>query len=119
CCIHSFQHGVETTEPILCLLPVAFDPLGHQVEDLGLQVAWPALGVPATADDTGVLEHFDVLGHRLHADVVRFGQLVDRGVACGQLGDDATSSGVGQGREHSREPVFGHGHTSYATNWLN
>ena len=61
--------------------PVALDPLRHQVEHVRLEVARPPLRVPAAADQPGVLEHPEVLGHGLQRDVVRRGQLVDGRVA--------------------------------------
>ena len=38
------------------------------------------LGVPAAGHQPGVLQHLQVLGHRLDGDVVGLGQLVDGGV---------------------------------------
>src|SRR3977135_2949351 len=37
------EHGVEAAVALLCLAPVALDPVVHQVEDLSLQVHRPWL----------------------------------------------------------------------------
>ena len=105
---HGAQHVVEAAVPVLGLAAVALDPRRHQVEDLRLEVDRAALGVPAAADEAGVLEHPEVLGDGLDGDVVGLGQLVDGGVAVGQPGDDVPPGRVGERREHPGELICGH-----------
>ena len=102
------EHGVEAAEPLLRLAAVALDPSGHEVEHLGLEVAGPSLGVPGPCHQPGVLEHPDVLGHGLDRHLVRLGELVHRGVASGEPGDDVAPGRIGQGGEDPGEPVVGH-----------
>ncbi len=109
---HLGEHVVEALVALLGLASVALDPLGHQVEHLGFEVTRPPLGVPALADEPGVGEHLDVLGHGLDGDVVGIGQLPDGGVARGEAGHHVAPRRVGEGSEDSGQPVVGHDTTS-------
>src|SRR5665254_9647 len=71
--------------------------IGHQVEDVGLEGARPALGVAAAADEPGLAEHLEVLGHRLHGHVVGLGELVHGRVSDGEPRHDVAPGRVGQG----------------------
>ena len=95
---HLGEDGVEALVALLGLLAVALDPLGHQVEDLRLEVARPPLGVLALAHEAGVGEHLDVLGDRLDGDVVGIGQLPHRGVADGEAGHHVAAASDRRGR---------------------
>ena len=109
---HLREDGVEAFVAFLGLLAVPLDPSRHQVEDLGLEVARPPLGVLALAEQAGVGEHLDVLGDRLDGDVVRTGQLPDRGVADGETGHDVSPRRIGERSEHSRQSVVVQGTSS-------
>ena len=109
---HLGQDGVETVVALLGLLPVPLDPLRHQVEDLRLEMARPPLGVLALADQAGVGQHLDVLGHRLDGDVVGIGQLPDGGVAPGEAGHHVAPRRIGESGEDSGQLVLGHQTTS-------
>ena len=74
-----------TSVTLLGLAPVALDPLGHQVEHLGFQVHGPALGLPGPGHQARLLEHLEVLGDGLEADVVRRREGTDGGVTTGKL----------------------------------
>jgi hypothetical protein len=104
--IHRFENGVEAPEPLLRPLPVRFDPLGHQVENLGFQVAGAPLGVPAVADQPGVFQHSQVLRDGLHGDAIRLRQLTHCGVTNGESRDHVASSRVGQRRKDPRQLIF-------------
>jgi hypothetical protein len=105
---HRAQDVVETAVALLGLPPVTLDPLGHQLEDIRLEVHRAALGLPAPADQAGVLQHLQVLGDGLDGHVVGRGELVDRGVADREPRHDVPSGGVGQGREHPGERICRH-----------
>jgi len=94
---HCRQHGVEAAVPLLGLPPVALDPLRHQVEHLRFEVHGPSLGVAAAADQTGVLEHLEVLGDGLQADVVRCREMADGGITGSQPSHHVASGRIGQG----------------------
>ena len=112
------QHVVEPGVALLGRTPVALDPGGHEVEHLGLEVDGPALRVAGARDQAGVLEHPQVLGHRLQRHVVRRGQLADRGVGHGEPGDEVATGRVGERREHPGEHVDRHRDLRWSTNWL-
>ena len=99
------QQGVEALVALLGLPAVPLDPRGHEVEHLRFEVDGATLGLPAAADQAGVLQHPQVLGDGLDRHVVGLGQLVDRGVGQGQPGDHVPPGGVGQRREHLRELI--------------
>src|SRR5260221_11467318 len=113
------QDGVETVVALLGLSAVPLDPLGHQVEDLRFEMARPPLGVFALADQAGVGQHLDVLGHGLDGDVVGISQLPDRGVAHGEASHDVAPRRIGESTEDSGQLVVGHRRAPSSTEWLN
>lgn len=84
---------------MFCFLSVALDPFRHQPEDLSVQMHRPTLGIFATGDQSGLLEHLHVLGYGLQAHVVRLRQFADTRIRGGEPRHHVASSGVGQGRE--------------------
>ncbi len=105
---HRPEDLVEAAAALLGLPAVPLDPLGHEVEDLRLEVHGASLGVAGAAHQTGVLEHLEVLGDRLDRDVVRLGELVDRRVGEGEPGNHVAPRGVCQRCEHPRERIGRH-----------
>jgi hypothetical protein len=65
----------------------------------------PALGVPAPGDQACLLEHLNVLGHRLLRDVERLGQFVDRRRTPRQARHDRPTNRIGQRQEGPVESV--------------
>jgi len=65
------RSGGEAAESLLGLPAIALDPGSHEIEHLCLEVSRPALGILAAADQSGIFEHLEMLGHRLNRDVVR------------------------------------------------
>ena len=103
---HRPEEVVEAAIALLGLAAVALDPFGHQVEDLRFEVHRPALGVAGVRlTRPASLEHPEVLGDGLDADVVGSRELGDGGVTDGQPGHDVASGRVGQGGEHPGELV--------------
>ena len=72
------EQRVQAPELLLVDQPVLVDPGGERLELGRIEVHRSALGVPASGDQPGLLEHLNVLGHRLFGDLERFGQFVDR-----------------------------------------
>jgi len=89
----------EPVERALPELAVAVQPVGRCVERSPLQTRWPQLRFPASRDQAGMLEHLDVLGHRLKAQGEGLGEFVDRCLAVREPGEDRPSGRVGQRRE--------------------
>ena len=71
-----------------------------------VETARPPLRVAPPGDQPGPLEHLQVLRHRLQADRERLGDLVDRGLALGQAGEDGTARAVGERRENQVELIL-------------
>ena len=65
------------------------------------------MAVSRPADQARVLQHLQVLGHRLHRDAVGRGELSDRRVARREAGHEVAAGGIGQRRE---DPGQGIGH---------
>jgi hypothetical protein len=62
----------------------------------------------AALDEAGVLEHAQVLGHRLHADRERSRELVDGRLAVGEAGKDRAPRRIGERGEGRAELIGGH-----------
>lgn len=103
------QDRIEAVVALLSLLAVALDPLGHQIKDLSLQVARAPLGISPLAHQAGVGENLEVLGHRLHGDVVGAGQLTDGGITNGEAGHHVTSDRIGKRGKDPRQVIVCHG----------
>ena len=87
---------------------VAVDPGGRALRAAAaVEVHRAALGVARPGDEAGLLEHLDVLGHRLLGDGEWFGELVDRCRAAAEAGDDPPPNRVGERHERPVEPVVG------------
>ena len=101
------EQSVEGAELLLVDQPVAVDPGGHRFELGGVEVDRAALGVPGPRHEAGMLEHLDVLGHRLFGDGERFGELVDGRRPAAEAGDDPSPHRVGERHERPVEPIIG------------
>jgi len=84
------------------------DPVGRDVEAVGLEPARPELPVAAARDEAGALEHLQVLGDRRQAHVERLGQVVHGRFPVRELGQDRPPGGVGQRREGRIQPAVVH-----------
>jgi len=87
---------LEPVEPILGQLAVACYPLVRLVQRRDAQAGWAPLRFTAASYQSGLLEHFDVLGDRLEAHRERLSQLVDRLLTVCQPGEDCSPRRVGQ-----------------------
>src|SRR5688500_2348181 len=76
--LQCFQVAVQTIEALLPERPVTLRPLRDVLDRGSLETARPPLGVAAPADETGPLQHAQVLRDGRHAHVERLGQLCDR-----------------------------------------
>ena len=98
------QVGVESVQPVGPDLPSRLDP-GHRfLQRRSFEPARPCLPDPATADQSGVLEHLQVLRDRLHAHPVWRRELADGRLTVGQLTDNPPPRRVGKRSEHDVEP---------------
>ncbi len=88
-------------QPVLSIQAVIASRCG------GVEVHRAALSVAGPGDESGVLEHLDVLGDRLLGDGERFGELVDGRRSAAEAGDDPPPHRVGERHERSIEPIVG------------
>ena len=105
---HLGEDRVQALVALLSLSAIPLDPLRHQVEDLRFEMTRSPLGVLGLTHQTGVAEHLDVLGHRLHGNVVGVGQFPDGGVTHGEAGHHVSPRRIGEGCEDSGQLVVVH-----------
>jgi len=86
------QDLLEACHALLGPSLVPLDPAGHRGQRPALEVDRAALGLLAPADEARLLEDLEVLAHRLEADVVGGGEIVDGGVTDREAGDDGALS---------------------------
>src|SRR4051794_22822131 len=94
---------LHALEPSLPEAAVSVDPRrslpqGCTVDAGGTQLC----GAPA-GDQSGSLEHLEMLGDRLHADRKSLGELVDRRLSVGESLEDRPPGGVGESGEGAVE----------------
>src|SRR5260221_9991894 len=70
-----FKIVVEAAEARLPELAVVSDPFGDRLQPLRLQAAGPALRLARARDQTGALEHLEMLGDRRLAHGERPGEI--------------------------------------------
>src|SRR5260370_20855516 len=71
------QIFIEAIEAVLPEPAVVIDPAGDLLERRGIEAARTPLCIAAACDQAGLLEDFQVLRDRRHADVERVGELRD------------------------------------------
>ena len=74
------QDGIEAPVPGFGSALVALDPFRHEFEDLRFQMDGATLCLASFRHEAGAFEHLEVFGDRLHAHVVRFGEIADGGL---------------------------------------
>jgi hypothetical protein len=99
---------VEKVQPLLPDLSMLFDPADRRIERAGFEPARSILSVSAATDQTGSLEHLQMLRDGLKRDVERFSQLVDRRFLDGQPGEDRPASRVRESGKREAECVCFH-----------
>ena len=97
--LHFLEQGVEALEARLEQRAVVLQPAGGVGQRLGLEPAGAALGVAAARDQAGALQHLEMLGDRGLAHRERLGELVHRGLAQRQPGEDRPARRVGKSGE--------------------
>jgi len=101
---HRRQQGVKPAVAAFGVKPIPVDPCGQPLQRGRIEMDGPSLRVAGPGDEPRLLEHLNVLGHRLFRDVERRRQLVDRGRAAGQPRDDGPPNRVGQRHEGAVQP---------------
>src|SRR2546426_257719 len=83
-----FEHRVEPLEIAFPEPAIALQPPGRLREPPRFQPSRPSLGVASARDQSGPLQHFEVLGDGRLAHVEGSGQLGDRRLTRCQAGED-------------------------------
>src|SRR3989442_16014184 len=84
---------------------IVLQPARGVLEGTRLEPAGPPLRLATARDQTGVLQHLEVLGDRGKAHREGLGQLRDRGLARAEASKDRAPGGIGQGREGGVEAI--------------
>src|SRR5579859_3183037 len=71
------QIGVKAVKTLLPELAIVLHPFMHFLESGGLQAARTPLRFASVGDQSGTLQHFQVLGNGGHAHIEWFGQFGD------------------------------------------
>src|SRR6059036_1063332 len=96
----SLQLGQIRLQAIEALLPetaIVLQPAGGVLKRTRLEPAGPPLRLATARDQTGSLQHLEVLGDGGKAHREGLGQLRDRGLALGEASKDRTPGGIGEG----------------------
>src|SRR5580693_7771825 len=103
------QEGVEALEVGLPEFSILLQPLGGFGQRPGLDPAGSFLGVASPGNEASLLKHLEVFGNRGLAQLERSHELINRGLALRQPGQDSPAGRVRQGRERGIEASGHHG----------
>src|SRR5262245_43952581 len=84
---------------------ITLQPVGGVLERTGFELARSPLRLAPARDQTGALQHLEVLGNGGKAHGKGLGQLYDRGRALGEARQDCAPGGIGKGREGGTELI--------------
>ena len=76
-------------------------------------MAAPDAAVAAHGREAGPLEHAEMLGDAGQRHVETVGDLLDRAIAAGELGENRASRAIGESAERGVERIFGVNHMVY------
>src|SRR6478736_2983359 len=105
CFSYLTQVGMQSFEAFFPVAAVLADPIGDLPQRPRLQSTRSPLRLPSLLDETGLLEHSEGTGDGRLAHVEGCGEVLDRGLALGESGQDRAPRGVGEGGECRAEGV--------------
>ena len=91
-----FEQHIEALVVLFEELAITFDPIDRLVQSPRFEFAWTPLRIDVRRDETGTLEHLEMLGYGRLAHLERLGELGHRGLAPRQPRQDSAARGVGQ-----------------------
>ena len=94
-------------------LTVSLDPVDRRVQWLRLESTGAVLGILSPGDESGPLEHLEVLGHGLQAHVERLGQIVHVGLTRRQPGQKRATGRIGQSGKGGAQRIVRHMYSTY------
>src|SRR4051812_46070530 len=97
--LHLFEQIVQTLEAAFPELAVALQVGGRLSQGLGRQSARPPLPISAARDQTGLLQHLQMLGDGRLAHREGGGKLVDGSLAVRQPSEDRATGRIGESGE--------------------
>src|SRR4051812_15875436 len=92
--LRCLQALVEAIEALLPEGTVLLEPLGSLAEPVAVQARRPQLSRAPACDQSGPLEHLEVLGDRLNGDRERRSELVHRRLSVCEASEDRTTGRV-------------------------
>ena len=102
-CVLEFpKERIEALEALLPMGSVLADPVGNVAQRVRTKPSRPPLRLTTLLDETGPLEHPQVLGDGGLAHVERLGEVLDRRLARGEPGQDRPPGRVGKSGEGAR-----------------
>ena len=96
--------------------PVLADPVRDGAERLRLQPAGAPLRLTTLFDETGPLQHLEVLRDSGQAHVERRRELCDRRLTAGEAGKDGPSRRIGEGGERDAQWIGFHASFHFVVN---
>src|SRR5262245_61567 len=111
------QVRVEAVEALLPEAPVEGRPVGDVLEGRRLQPARTPLRLAAAGDQSGALEHLQVLRDRRHAHVERLGELGDGRLARREPRENGAARRVRERRKRRAELIECHGSPPRNRDW--
>src|SRR5829696_9052964 len=97
---------VQAVEALLPEPPIMFDPLVHVLQRPRLELARPPLGLTTAGDQSGALEHLEVLRNPGKADFEGRRQFIDGSLSARESPEDRPPRRVGQRRERGTQLVW-------------
>src|SRR6185436_20329948 len=86
--LHLVEVFGEAVEAAIPEAPVVFEPFGYVLERLRFEVTRTPLRLSTARDEAGPFEHLEVLGNGGEAHLVGRGEVLHRGVAGCETGED-------------------------------
>src|SRR5262249_44914614 len=102
------QIVIQAIEALLPETAIVFQPVAGILERARPKPAGPPLRLATAGDQTGALEHLEMLRNGRKAHRERVGQLRDRCLARGEARKDRTPSGIGEGGGSGAQAIRRH-----------
>src|SRR5713101_3497922 len=102
------QIAFQAVEALFPETAIVLQPVRGVLQRTRLEPAGPPLRLATARDQTGALQHLEVLGDGGKAHLEGRGQLRDRGLAGDEASKDRAPGGIGEGRKGDTEAIGRH-----------
>src|ERR1700733_523309 len=99
---------IQAVEAGLPKAAIRLQPIGDVLQGRTIEPTGSPLRRPSAGDQSGTLQHLEVLRDRRLADVERLLQLLDRGLSQSQPSKDRSAGGIGESGERGTEVIGRH-----------